>query len=98
MLIVIIQHPAGDYIPERDVSRCNWDDTVQDIAEGQFDLTRIKEVICTATGVDVLPTLAKQVQDIWADRGEGITDAERDFLERHVSISVANTFRQMEMA
>lgn len=92
MLIVICAHPAGEYLPERDLKDCGWDETVKDIAEDQFG--PVTQVIQASTGADVLPQIAKQIADIWAERGDPLSGWQRDFIELNLGVSVANKFMQ----
>ena len=91
MFIVITGTKGNEHIEQRRVLDAeSWDATVQQIAEGQW--TDISQVL--RGNADVLPLMAREVQDIWADRGDGLKDWERDFIEQNVSIQAANKFAQ----
>ncbi len=90
MLIIIAGTGPDQYIPERKLSDCDWNETVLDIARGEWK--DVSSVIQTSTGADVLPSMARQVMTIWADREEPLTNWQRDFLEMHVSVQAANKF------
>lgn len=96
MLIVICGKPGSEYLPERNLSRTGWDETVEDVAQGQF--SEISSIIHADLGRDVTDIVAREVANIWADRGEGISSSEREFLEYTIGIQAANKFRAMEAA
>lgn len=82
MFIVICKDGGFEYLPERRrIDAESWDATVQDIANGQFE--KISEVICTATNRDVLTLMAGEVQNIWADNGEKLTEWQEGFVADH---------------
>lgn len=90
MLIVICGTGPDQYLPERLRCHTGWDETVLQIASGEW--TDISEVQDTSTNSDVLPQMAKQVMTIWAGREEPLTDWQRDFIEQNVSVQAANKF------
>ena len=92
MLIVICGEQGSEYLPERRLVDCEWDVTVSDIANGQFE--DISSIIHAAIGQDVLPAIAREVMQIWAERGGPLTAWQRDFIEHNVSVSAANRFLQ----
>ena len=94
MLIVICGEQGSEYLPQRRlVDAESWDVTVSDIAAGEFeDISSVQH-----TGMpdrDVLPLIAHEVMDIWAERGEPLTDWQKKFVEFNVSVRVANRFLQ----
>jgi len=90
MYIVITGSGSNQHIAPRKLSDANWDETVLDIARGEW--TDISSVIQASTGFDVLSSMASQVMTIWADREEPLTSWQRDFIEQNVSIQAANKF------
>lgn len=96
MLIVICSHRNGAYLPERDLCRCAWDETVADIVSGQ--ITNVSQIIQTSTGQDVTESVARDVMAAWAERGEPLSAKQRDFIEQAVSVQAANKFRKLEEA
>lgn len=80
MLIVITKSNGIEWIMERKLSDANdWDATVRSIAAGEW--TDISMVYSTGEGFDALPSMAKQVADIWAERDEPLADWQKDFLQ-----------------
>lgn len=92
MLIVICGEQGSEYLPERRLIDTSWEATVGDIASGQFE--NISSVIHGGLDVDVLDILAREVMEIWVERGEPLTDWRRKFIEYNVSVSAANRFLQ----
>lgn len=92
MLIIICGETGSEYLPERRlVDAESWDVTVSDIAAGQFeDISSVQHT--GMPGRDVLPIIAREVMTIWAEREEPLTDWQRDFVERQISIRIANKF------
>lgn len=92
--IVIVGHANGDYFPEQNVSETDRASVVKDIAEGQYGwLQRVLEVnpvegICRDCTEDV----ALSVSEIWADRGEPLTEFQRDFIEEQLGLDAARYF------
>ena len=70
--------------------------TLRHITEGQFEgLTQVIEInpvecICR----DVTEDFALDVMRIWARSGEPLTDWQREYVELHVSVQAANSFRR----
>lgn len=92
LYLILCGQYIDEYAPERDVKDMNRATTVREIAEGQFkSLTRVLEV---ATGADVTADLARDVMTRWAHDGEPLSDWQRDFVELHVGLQAANSFRR----
>lgn len=95
--LVICSDKGELYVAERELSEMDSKTTLKDIASGEW--TNVASVIvfnpvehvCS----DVTGEFVTAVMDIWADRGEPLTAWQRDFVEQHVSIQAANSFRQV---
>lgn len=96
MLIIITGNRGDEWVMERRLSRMGWDETVEDIAAGNWK--NVSSVLQTSTGFDVLPQIARCVMNRWAERDEGLSGWERDFVEANIGIHAANKFRSMEDA
>jgi hypothetical protein len=93
MLIVICGQTGSEYLPERRLIDTSWEATVGDIASGELE--NVSSVIHTGLpGRECLPLIAKEVMTIWADRGEPLTDKQKQFIEFNVSVRDANRFLQ----
>ena len=90
-LVVCGKH-IDQYCPERELADMAWDVTVQHIAEGQFE-TLVK-VIEIGTGADVTEKIARDVVGRWALNSEPLWRQQLEFIEQHLSIQEANTFRR----
>lgn len=82
MLIVICGTQGSEYIRERKLSDSGWNETVIDIANGQFE--DVTSVIQCSTGDDVLPSLAKLVMDKWFNNDEPLSEWQESFIADHV--------------
>jgi hypothetical protein len=91
-LVLCGQH-VDEYCPERSVTDMDSAGTLRDIADGQFEnLTRVIDV---DTGADVTGMFVKATMNIWASQGELLSRWQRDFIEQHVGIQAANSFKQV---
>jgi hypothetical protein len=91
--IAISGDHTGTYIAERAVKDCTYSKTIEDIASGEIrDLVQVIEI---GTGRDMTEQMARAVMTGWAHSGEPLTDWQRDFVELHVGIGAANSFRKV---
>jgi hypothetical protein len=87
---------VGAYAPERQQCDMGYETTVRDIAAGEFEgvSTVIEFNAAENTSRDVTEDIALVVADRWAERGEALTDGQREFIECHLGVSYANSFRR----
>lgn len=86
MLIIITGPTDKQFIRERAVARAGWDETVEDIASGEWtDISSIQHV---AIGRDVTDIIAAEVAAIWHERGEKLAEWQEDFLKDHLTTRV----------
>ncbi len=91
--VVITKGQDGLLVEERQLSDMDRATTVKDISEGQFgpDVVKVIEFNPVEhTSRDVTESIASDVCDIWAWRGEELEGWQRDFVETHFSVSKAN--------
>lgn len=92
--IVTTGHSGGAYLPERNVADLDRATTVNDIADRQYDDVLqvlecdLVERLCS----DATISIAWEVSEIWADRGEPLSDWQEDFLERTIGLDAALAF------
>ena len=97
LFLVICSDKGQLYVAERELSEMDSKTTLKDIAAGEWtNLASVivfnpAEHICT----DVTREFATAVMDLWAKNDEPLTDWQRDFVEQHISIQAANSFRQV---
>lgn len=97
LYLIICSDKGQLYVAERELSEMDSGTTLKDIAAGEWtNLSSVivfnpVEHICT----DVTREFATAVMNLWADAGEPLTDWQRDFVEQHISIQAANSFRQV---
>lgn len=96
MLIVIVGSGADQYIPERSVNRTDWDNTVKDIAAGEW--RDVSSIIQTSTGVDVLPLIVGAAMDIWADSGERRQEWQDDLIDTAGGVRRIRRFAPLQAA
>lgn len=95
LYLVICSDKGEHYVAERELSEMDSGTTLKDIAAGEWtNLSRVLvfnpvEHICS----DVTEEFARAVMNLWASNGEPLSDWQRDFIEQHVSIQAANSFR-----
>jgi hypothetical protein len=83
---------TGTYIAERDVKDCTFAGTIADIVSCQIeDLVQVLEI---GTGRDVTEQMARAVMTIWAHDGEPLTENQYTFVELHVGMAAAMSFRR----
>lgn len=94
--LVTVAHLGGDYMSERNVSDLDRVSTVNDLASGQLEgLVSVLE--CNAAeGIchDVTEDIARDVSTIWADAGEPLSDWQVEFIEVHLGLNAASSFRR----
>lgn len=94
--LIVVGHPSGDLIPERDVSDLDRATTIKDIAAGQYE--DIKQVLrCNPvehTCDDVTNEIAWAVSEVWAADGEKLDGWRSDFIEQTIGIQAAQSFAQ----
>jgi len=91
--IVIDRYDGEDYVIDRPVADCTRAAIIKDIASGEIrDMTRVIEV---GSGRDVTEDFARAVMQTWAEAGEELTDHQRDFVQLHIGIAAANSFRKV---
>jgi hypothetical protein len=85
----------GAYAPERQQCDMGYETTVRQIAAGEFEgvSTVIEFNPFEFTSRDVTEDIALVVADRWAETGEELTDGQREFIECHLGVSTANSFR-----
>ena len=94
--MVTVASKDGDYVAQRPLSDLDRKTTIQDIASGEIeDLVQVLECnpaerICN----DVTSDIAREVMEVWADKGEPLADWQYVFVEMHVSLSAARSFRR----
>jgi hypothetical protein len=86
----------GAYAPERNQSDMDYDTTVRQIAAGEFYgvSTIIEFNPAENTSRDVTEDIALVVADRWSVTGEELTDTQIEFIECHLGVSTANSFRR----
>jgi hypothetical protein len=96
VLHVIIVGKVEPYITERDLAELGRERTITQIAEGQFEnLHTVIEVdLHAGTSKDVTREMAREVMTRWAIEGEPLSDWQYDFIEHHVSMNAARSFRR----
>lgn len=94
--LVTVAHKGGNYLPERDVSDLDRATTVKDIATGQIeDLVQVIEVnVAEHTSRDVTEDIARDVMNVWANEAEPLADWQYQFVQQHVSVQAALSFRR----
>lgn len=96
LYLVICSDKGAEYVAEREMSEMDSGTTLRDIAAGEWtNLSRVLvinpvEHICS----DVTEEFTRSVMNLWANNDEPLTDWQRDFIEQHVSIQAANSFRR----
>jgi hypothetical protein len=94
--LVTLAHLGGDFMPERNVSDLDRASTVNDIANGQLEgLVSVLE--CNpAEGIchDVTEDIAQEVMTIWSNEGETLHDWQVEFIEVHVGLHAAASFKR----
>ena len=88
---------AGNiWIAERQISDMDRKTTLEDVASLQFEnlVSVIEFNPVEHTSRDVTEDFAKEVQNIWALKEEPLTDLQREFIEYHLGVSVANQFAE----
>lgn len=95
--LVICSDKGQLYVAERNLSDMNSKNTLKDIAAGQW--TNVNSVIVfnpvEHICEDVTREVATAVMNLWANNGEPLLDWQREFVEQHISIQAANSFRQV---
>lgn len=95
-LVVCASRSGAAYIVEREVADCDKATTIKMIASGEFEgLAQVLE--CNpveGTCRDVTADIARDVMTVWADGGEPLTRFQRDFVESHIGMSAAASFRR----
>jgi hypothetical protein len=95
-LIFVHDQHHGAYAPERQQCDMGYETTVRQIAAGEFE--GVSTVIEFNPGEfscrDVTEDVALVVADRWAMAGEPLTDGQREFIECHLGVSTANSFRR----
>jgi hypothetical protein len=91
------------YLAERELSEMTSEATLRDMISGEWE--NVRQVIAISdsdkqSGVwtDVTDIFARACMNAWAQSGEPLTRWQRDFVETHISIQAANSFRRAEMA
>jgi hypothetical protein len=85
------------YLAEREEDELDASTTIKDIASGEWE--HIQKVIALhpdGMWIDATKDVARAVMHIWAQDGEPLSRWQREFIEFHVSIQAANSFRQSE--
>ncbi|MBN8968970.1 MAG: hypothetical protein J0G95_10975 [Rhizobiales bacterium] len=92
--MIVVEHPKGDYVPERDVADLDRATTIKDIANGEYE--GVKQVLrfnpVEHTCDDVTSEIALAVSEIWDSEGEPLFDWQRDFIEQTIGIEAAHSF------
>ena len=94
--VVVAAHSGSAYLPEQNVSELDRASVVADIASGQFEgLVQVLECnpvehVCS----DVTEDIAREVMTAWANEGEPLAPWQHEFIERHVSVQAAASFRR----
>lgn len=93
---LIICSDKGDlYVAERELSEMDSGNTLKSLASGEW--TNVASVIAfnpvERICEDVTREVASAVMNLWANDGEPLTHWQRSFVEQHVSIQAANSFR-----
>ena len=95
--LVICNSRTGAYAAERDLCDLDRATTVKDIAEGQFggDIAAIIEFNpVEGTSRDATEDIASAVMTRWAGNGEPLSDWKLNFVESHIGIQAALSFRR----
>ena len=86
--LVLVAHPGGAYMPERNETDLDRATTVKDIATAQLEgVTQVLE--CNpveGTCRDVTEDIARDVMQVWADQAEPLAYWQRVFLESHIGV------------
>lgn len=96
-LVICADRNGTEYVAERNVSDMCSERTLRDIASGELrNVSRVivfnpVEHICT----DMTEDFARTVMNVWASGGEPLTDRQRDFIEQHIGVQAANSFRRV---
>lgn len=96
LFLIICSDKGEHYVAERELCEMDSLNTLKSIAAGEWtDLASVivfnpVEHICT----DVTREFAVQAMSLWANSGEPLTDWQRDFVEQHISVQAANSFRR----
>jgi hypothetical protein len=94
--LVVVAHKDGAYLPERKLSDLDRATVIKDIADGQYEgLTQVIE-FNPAEGIcrDVTEDIAREVMTLWARQGEPLRNWQYEFVELHVSMQAAQSFRR----
>jgi hypothetical protein len=92
-LVFAGKHEA--YLAEREENELDAATTLKDIASGQWEHIQ-KVIVLHPDGmwIDATKDVASAVMNVWAQDGEPLTRWQRDFIEMHVGIQAANSFRR----
>jgi hypothetical protein len=85
------------YLVERELPEMDSQTTLRDIASGEWEnVSKIIALREDGIWADVTDIFARKVMELWANGGEPLTRWQRDFVEQHVSVQAANSFRHAE--
>ena len=94
--IAICGSRSGSYVRERNLAETDRKLIVADIASGEIeDMVQVLEINpVEGTCRDVTEDIARDVMTVWANEGPSLSDWQFEFVEMHVSMQAALSFRR----